>query len=309
VPRVLVCGDVINDVLAETPAALAYGQDNPAVIRMRPGGSAANQAAWLGSLGVDVVFAGRAGAADAEFHRRELAGFGVEAHIAADESVATGTIVVLVGPDGERTMVTDRGANLRLRREDVPASLLNDAVLLHLTGYSFVVPQVRQVVREIEGEARGRAVPWTIDPGSAGFLAALEPGEFLEWTRGAAVCFPNRDEAAVLAGTADPLAAAAFLCEYYGAVVVKLGADGALCATADESWRGDGMPWTDGGVARARVAARPAGVRDTTGAGDAFCAGFLAAWIRGAPLLAATEAGAELAALAVCVPGGRPVTS
>lgn len=307
----LVCGDVINDILAETSGPLVAGDDNPAAIRTRPGGSAANQAVWMATLGLDVVFAGRVGAQDADFHRRELARFGVEPHLAVDDSAATGVIVVLVGPDGERTMITDRGANLRLRPADVPPALLDAAALLHLTGYSFFDPRTREVALGLLGEARRRGVPFTVDPGSAAFLAALEPGAFVGWTRGAAACFPNRDEAAVLteaagaasAGTAsaaprpgtgrtDPAAMAASLSTHYGAVVVKLGADGAVVAAA--------------GTAPARVTARPARVRDTTGAGDAFCAGFLAAWLNGAPPAAAAAAGARAAALAVSHFGGRP---
>jgi sugar/nucleoside kinase (ribokinase family) len=310
-PRVLVVGDVINDILVQAPWPLALGDDNPAVITIQPGGSAANQAAWMARLGLDVVFAGRVGARDAEFHRRELARFGVEPRLAADESAATGAIVVLVGPDGERTMITDRGANLRLRPADVPAALLEGAALLHLTGYSFFEPQPRDVALGLLGEARRRRVPVTVDPGSAAFLAAREPGAFLGWTRGAAVCFPNLDEAAVLTGTAhaapgerragagdarsaagDPAAMAAALTGYYGAVVVKLGAGGAVYAAE--------------GTASARVAAEPVSVRDTTGAGDAFCAGFLAAWLAGAPLADACTAAAKAAALAVSALGGRP---
>jgi sugar/nucleoside kinase (ribokinase family) len=265
---------VINDVLVQAPWPLALGDDNLAVIRSRPGGSAANQAAWLAELGVDVVFAGRAGARDAGFHRRELARFGVEPRLAADESVPTGMIVVLVGPDGERTMITDRGANLRLGPADVPAALLDDAALLHLTGYSFFEPGPRAVVRGLLAEAGRRGVPVTVDPGSAAFLAAPStgPAAFLGWTKGAAVCFPNVDEAAVLAGAdpppaGDPAAMAAVLTGYYGAVVVKLGADGAVYAAGDA---------TSG-----RGAAAPAAVRDTTGAGDAFCAAFAVALAEG----------------------------
>jgi len=297
---VLVVGDVINDVLAQAPWPLAHGDDNPAVIRSQPGGSAANQAAWLAALGVDVVFAGRVGARDAGFHRRELARFGVEPLLAADESAPTGSIVVLVGPDGERTMITDRGANLRLRPADVPAALLDDVALLHLTGYSFFEPGPREVARGLLAGARDRGVPVTIDPGSAAFLAApsVGPAAFLAWTRDAAVCFPNLDEAAVLTGVAapaaaaDPAAMAAVLTGYYGAVVVKIGADGAVFAAR--------------GAAPGRVAAQPAAVRDTTGAGDAFCAGFLAAWLGGAPLAAACAAAASTAARAVSGLGGRP---
>jgi sugar/nucleoside kinase (ribokinase family) len=294
---VLVCGDVINDVLVETSVPLVDGQDNPAAIRARPGGSAANQAAWMARLGLDVVFAGRVGARDAEFHRQELARFGVRSLLAADESAATGSIVVLVAADGERTMITDRGANLRLRPADVPAALLDGAALLHLSGYSFFDPGPREVVLGLIAEARRRGVPFTIDPGSAAFLAALAPGAFLAWTKGAAVCLPNLDEASVLTGAAgasraDPAAMAAFLTRYYHAAVIKLGADGALVAVA--------------GTQPARVAARSAVVRDTTGAGDAFCAGFLASWLAGTSMTGAARAGAEAAAVAVSGLSGRP---
>lgn len=295
VPRVVVCGDVINDVLVETGTEPVAGADNRASIQVRPGGSAANQAVWLASLGVPVTFAGRAGAADAEFHRRELARHGIEVRLAADEATPTGVIVVLIEADGDRTMITDRGANLRLRVQDVPPCLLDGAALLHLTGYSFFDPRTRGVMLGLVGEARRRGVPFTIDPGSAAFLNTLMPGEFLDWTRGAAACFPNLEEAAVLTGAADPAVMAASLAGNYDVVVIKLGADGALYATAD--------------TASVRVPAHSAVVRDTTGAGDAFCAGFLAAWLNGAPPQAAAEAAVTTAAHAVATLGGRPFTA
>lgn len=332
-PRVLVCGDVINDVLVRTRGPLAHGDDNPASILRRPGGSAANQAAWMAKLGLDVVFAGRVGARDADAHRRELARFGAEPWLAADESAATGTIVVLVSPDGERTMITDRGANLRLRPADVPAALLDGAALLHLTGYSFFDPGPRGVALGLIAQAAARGVPFTVDPSSAAFLAALEPGAFLAWTRGAAVCFPNQDEAAVLArhaavsagqavrggeavsagevvlggpaeeaagsdelgvarGCAGAAEIAAVLARHYGAVALKLGVCGAVLASAE--------------TPPVRIPAMAATVRDTTGAGDAFCAGFLAAWLTGASHVAATRAGLGAAAFAVSALGGRP---
>jgi sugar/nucleoside kinase (ribokinase family) len=303
--RVLVVGDVINDILAVVQGPLRHGADNPAAIRMRAGGSAANQAAWLASLGVDVAFAGRAGAADAGFHRQELARFGVEPHIAADESVPTGSIVVLTGPDGERTMITSRGANLNLCQADVPAALLDGADLLHLTGYTLFEPGTRAVARRLIAEAGRRGIPFTVDPGSAAFLAALDPGEFLIWTSTAAVCFPNHDEAVVLAGqqksqqksqpdtSPDPETLAAKLTRHYGVVALKLGADGAVIAAESET-------------EPRMVPAIPVSVRDTTGAGDAFCAGFLAAWLAGAGLNAAAASGTRAASRAVSVLGGRP---
>ena len=80
-PRVVVCGDVINDLLVKPRDGVTPGSDTPAAIHARPGGSAANQAAWMAHLGANVVFAGRVGARDAAYHRRELARAGVRAHL------------------------------------------------------------------------------------------------------------------------------------------------------------------------------------------------------------------------------------
>jgi sugar/nucleoside kinase (ribokinase family) len=284
--------DVINDILVETSGPVAYGADNPASVRVRPGGSAANQAAWMGSLGLDVMFAGRAGAADAEFHRAELSRFGVAARLAADSAAGTGSIVVLVGPDGERTMITDRGANLLLAVADVPLTLLDGVSLLHLTGYTLFERGPREVALGLIAAARRRGIPFTVDPGSAAFLARLAPGEFIRWTRGAAICFPNRDEAALLTGAAGPARMAGALAAHYRMVALKLGPEGMLLGA-------QGRP-------PERLEAHPAVVRDTTGAGDAFCAGFLAAWLRGATHAAAARAATRAAAAAVAVLGGRP---
>ena len=76
--------------------------------------------------------------------------------------------------------------------------------MLHLTGYTFCEPALLEVALWLLGQARSRGLAVTIDPGSAAFLARMDPAAFLRWTEGAAVCFPNRDEAAVLVGEADP---------------------------------------------------------------------------------------------------------
>jgi sugar/nucleoside kinase (ribokinase family) len=220
----------------------------------------------------------------------------VDARIAVDDEAETGSIVIMVSPDGERTMFTDRGANLRLRRSDLPAGLLDGAAVLHLTGYAFFSPELAPVALSLLADARSAGLAVTIDPGSAAFLARLEPGEFWRWTSGAAVCFPNLDEAAVLTGEGDPVSMAAQLTKHYEVVVLKLGAGGCVLAVPGE----EPVP----------VAARAARVQDTTGAGDAFCAAFLSRWagVRDdlAGLTAAAEFAVEIAATAVTGLGGRP---
>ena len=139
--------------------------------------------------------------------------------------------------------------------------------MLHLTGYTFCEPPLLEVALWLLGEARARGLAVTVDPGSAAFLARMEPAAFLRWTEGAAVCFPNRDEAAVLTGEADPLAMAARLTRYYGGVVVKLGGAGCVLAVPGE--------------APVPIAAHPVRATDTTGAGDAFCGAFISRWLAG----------------------------
>ena len=296
---VLVCGDVINDVLVKPLDGITPGSDTPAVVRACPGGSAANQAAWMAHLGARVTFAGRVGTRDARYHEQELARAGVRAHLTADQQAGTGSIVIMVAPDGERTMFTDRAANLNLRRSDIPDRLLDEAAVLHLTGYTFCEPALLEVALALLAGARARGLAVTIDPGSAAFLARMDPAAFLGWTAGAAVCFPNRDEAAVLAGAADPATMAARLTRHYGVVVLKLGAAGCVLATP-------GQP-------PVRIAAHPADARDSTGAGDAFCGAFMSRWLAAGPdgptaagLAEAAAFGTRIAASVVTRFGARP---
>ena len=289
---------MINDVLVKPADEITPGSDTPSAIRACPGGAAAGQAAWMAHLGARVTFAGRVGARDADYHRRELARFGVDAHLAEDDQADTGTIVIMVAPDGERTMFTDRGANLRLRCSDLPAGVFDDAAVLHLTGYTFFEPALLEVALWLLEQARSRDMAVTIDPASAAFLARVEPGAFLRWTEGAAVCFPNRDEAAVLAGEADPVTMAARLTQHYRLVLMKLGANGCLLAVPGE--------------APVRIPAHPAQARDSTGAGDAFCGAFMSRWLAAGPdpqaadLAAAAEFATRVAASVVTRLGGRP---
>jgi sugar/nucleoside kinase (ribokinase family) len=287
---VLVVGDVIDDIVVRPSSPLAPDSDTVSQITHAHGGSAANQAAWLASLGVSVRFVARVGAADAERHRTALEAVGVQAIVIPDDEAPTGTIVVVVDERGQRDMYTDRGANARLCAGDLPLSLLDGVELLHVNGYVLFSDDARQAMLRLIAESRRREIRVSVDPSSAAFLRDAK--EFLAWTAGAAVCFPNLDEAVVLTGRADVDAAARALTTHYPTVVLKLGGDGVVVTRRDE--------------APVRLPSAADVVRDTTGAGDALCAGYLAAWLQGAEPVAAATAGLRAAALAVSMVGGRP---
>jgi ribokinase len=287
--RVVVLGDVMVDVVARLSGPLAAASDAPATIRFHGGGSAANAAAWLAAAEANPVLVGRVG--DDERGRRahgELRMAGVDARLAVDPELPTGTCIVLVGPDGERTMVPDAGANDALKEKDLVDELLEPGGHLHVAGYALLREGSRPAARGAIGRALKVGMSVSVDPSSA---ALLSP-EFLDWAEGAGLLLPNVPEAAALTGEADAELAARALARRFAEVVVTLGAEGAL--------------WTDGAEV-VRVAAAPVeAVVDSTGAGDAFAAGLLAARVAGAPVSEAMAAACRLAARAVQQPGARP---
>jgi ribokinase len=287
--QVVVLGDVMVDVAARLAAPIAPGSDAPARIELRPGGSGANTAAWLAAAGAGTVFVGRVGDDERGQSAREaLRAAGVDAWLAVDSERPTGTCIVLVAPDGERTMVPDAGANDALAPEDVPDALFAAGRHLHVSGYALLRSGSRPAARFAIDRARSHGMTVSVDPSSAALLSA----QFLEVVAGADLLLPNADEAAALTGEADPERAAARLAEQVGEVALKLGAGGAL--------------WTDGRHV-ARMAALPvAEIVDSTGAGDAFAAGLIVARLEGAGPEAALAAGCRLAAEAVAGCAARP---
>ncbi len=289
---ILVVGDVINDVLVRPLAEITPDSDTPSQIVRRPGGSAANLACWLGSLGAAVTFVGRVGSDDHALHHGYLTRFGVTPLLAVDPEAETGTIVIIVDAAGRRTMLTDRAANLNLTADDIPAEVLAGARLLHVSGYSLFEPGTRTAMLELMQRARTQGLPISVDPSSVSCLRDVGAAQFLDWTRGAELAFPNRDEAFFLAGSDDPATAASRLAEYYGLVVITLDGDGAVVARA-------------GGEPR-HVPTEPVSAVDSTGAGDSFCAGFLTSWLDGADEVTAARAGSAQARIAVSRMGARP---
>ena len=287
--RVVVVGDVMADVVATLSGPIAHGSDVAARIVERGGGAAANVAVWLARTGASVTLVGRVGDdAAGRLVAEELRSEGVDARLQVDARRPTGRCLVLVEPGGERTMLPDAGANAVLEEVTLP----DDARHVHVAGYALLHPGSRPAALGTVLRARAMGVPFSVDPSSAAPLARVGADRFLEWVEGAALLLPNRAEAVMLAGVDDAEAAARALCSRgVGEVVVKLGGGGAL--------------WTDGDAV-SRASARPVVAEaDTTGAGDAFAAGLLAARLAGAAPAEALEAGCELAARAVGRAGAR----
>jgi sugar/nucleoside kinase (ribokinase family) len=278
-PRVVVVGDLAVDVLVAPRAPVVRGADVPARTRTSAGGAGANTAAWLAHLGADVTLVARVGDdAAGRAAGTELAGCGVRPALTLDPDAPTCTVVV-VSQGGERTMLSDRGAAARLSVADLPS--LEGADHLHVSGYVLLDASSRPAGVEALARARTAGVSTSVDPQAAPALTAA----FRDRVRGVDLLLPNADELAALGGSA------ADLLDVVGAVVVTDGPRGARWVDATGCWS-ECVPAAD--------------VVDATGAGDAFDAGLLMAWLGGAGRQDALLAGCAAGATAVATLGARP---
>ena len=290
-PRVLVVGDVIDDILATISLPLRHNTDTPARITRSSGGSAANTAVWLAHQGVGVDFVGRVGEADIHRFLEEFEDAGVQAHLSADSDNSTGTIVIVVEAES-RTMLTDRGANTQLDFGGIDPALLDDSSWVHLTGYSMFHHSSPESIPEFIALARSRSTNVMVDASSSGFLVDFGVERFLEATREASLVRCNEDEALTLSGRESIAESVEFLGQLFPTVVVTQGAQGV--------WRADG-----GSVAHIPLAESVKSV-DPTGAGDSFNAGLLAGLVQGDSLENAIHRGIAVASLCITKAGARP---
>ncbi|MGW2622330.1 carbohydrate kinase family protein [Micromonospora taraxaci] len=292
--RVVVVGDVITDVVAVLSGPLAAGSDTGAEISLGGGGQAANTAAWVAAQRVDVTLVGAVGDDDAGRDRvAELTRAGVDCAVERIEGVPTGTVIVLAADD-ERTMVSQRGANLRLSSAHVERAVAGapDAGHLHLSAYTLLDAGSRGAGLRALAAARERGLTISVDAASAAPLRRVGAAVFLSWVRDIDLLLVNADEATALAGGLDPAAQGRVLSATARRVVVKRGAAGAV--------------WVDRSGAVHVASARRTAVVDVTGAGDAFAAGLLTAWLAGATPDAALSRATDLGAMAVSTAGARP---
>lgn len=274
----VVIGDLVADLIVLGGAALERGTDNPAEVRLTRGGSAANVAMaaapqhpsrFIGRVGDDTLARALVG---------ELEAAGVDVKVQREGR--TGSIVVLVDAVGERTMITDRGAAADLGPID-PAWIAG-ADWVHLPLYGFASERSRAAVTDAAARAAAEGARVSLDLSSVATLRDLggeELRSILTELR-PDVVFANEEEARAAAesGIAPD-----------GVYVVKRGADSVLVRA--------------GGVTVEVPVQRVDDVLDSTGAGDAFAAGYIVAALQGAGPHESARAGSVLAMSALRRPG------
>lgn len=274
-PAPLICsiGDLIADVVVRLDRDPRRGTDTPARIERVRGGSAANVCAAVVAGGGQARFIGQVGNdAEGANLKESLLASGVEGHITSRGT--TGAIVVLVDASGERSFLTDRGAAVHLSFVD--PGVLEGVDALHVPLYSLLTGALAESTQILIGEAIERQIPVTLATSSVAALEEFGRQEFLALVKSLkpALVFANLPESRyVLQG--HPWFVGA------GATVVTSGA-GVARAT-----RPDGSDY--------RRKPDVVDVVDTTGAGDAFTAGFLVDWCGGADLGDCLDAGHRLA--------------
>lgn len=275
-------GDLIEDVVCLLGTELHRASDTPSRIVRARGGSAANVASFAALTGSPSRFVGCVG--DDDLGRRlcdALAANGVDVRV--QKRGRTGSIIVLVHDDGQRSMLTDRGSAADLGPVDTEA--LNGVTVLHVPTYSLTAEPTATSTLGLIAEAQRRGIPVSIDASSESVLVDFDVRRYRDliarMTPDILLC--NEDEARVLDVEATGGVPGA------GLTVVKHGAQPVV---------------TFSGSVREEFPVPPvAAVLDTTGAGDAFAAGFLPAWVRDRNLRTAVDAGHGVATRALAAAG------
>lgn len=266
VPTVTVLGDLVLDVVVTPARPLERGTDVPGRVALRQGGSAANTARWLARLGARSTLVTAVGRdpigrslVDA------LRGDRVTVRATRVAGRPSGRIGVVVTFGGERSFVADRGAADELRPADLRPNWF-DAGLLHLPAYSLIGSPLGEAGRRAIELARERGALISLDLASAAPLLAHGRRAAHRLVADAApdILFSTAAEAEAYLGGYD----FGKLLDSAPLAVVKRGAGGATVL-------GRGLA----GPHRFEVATAPVPATDTTGAGDAFDAGFIAMFL------------------------------
>jgi ribokinase len=293
--EIVALGDVNVDIIAQFSSYPGKGEDALAYsTEIHCGGSAANTAMALARMGLSVALISRVGpdslALKALNSLRE-AGV-ISSGLQRDPAAMTGLMYVVVTPDGERTILGQRGANVLTDPEQMREEDIRDAKLLHLSGYALLAdPQRSAAFLALEMACR-HGLTVTLDPGMSVPQAALD--EMRALLPVIDLFLPNLPEAQVLTGADSPQDCfRALMAAGVRAVALKLGEYGCLIGGEE------GFVYVPGFAVEAR---------DTTGAGDFFAAGIIAGRLGGLNWRSAAVLGNAMGAMAAARVGAGSST-
>jgi sugar/nucleoside kinase (ribokinase family) len=290
VRNVVVVGDVMLDVVVKPDTEIAPTSDTPSRVRLSRGGAAANVAEALARARHHVTYVGACGDdLTAQLFESALRNAGVEVALERLDSTS-GVVVALVDGDGQRAMMTDRGANSRLGRDHVLRQLDRPFDHLHVSGYTLLDPLTTDVGRSALARAHELGRSTSIDVCSVAPLIEMTPAVFLKAARGAHTLFANEEEALTLSGASDVDAAIERLAKDFNEVVITQGPSGARA-------RSEGVGY--------EVSSASDVVVDTTGAGDAATGAYMAMRLGGGTIEQALETAMSAASLVVRGLGSR----
>jgi sugar/nucleoside kinase (ribokinase family) len=301
--NILSLGDLLLDVVIRYDPTTGEADTAPDAVQLWPGGSAANFAVWAARGGANVGFISQAGRDWAgDMLVRSLEAEGVTPYVRVVDDTPTGRVLVMVDPDGVRRMWSYPGASAAIDADDIDPAWFEDLHAFHLTGYSFLREGPRAAAhRALDLARRNGSTLCTLDPNPPHLISDFGPALYRDLLRALQfdILFPNLEEGALLTGDTDPQRIACDLLELSPLVVLTLGHEG--CLIAREAGSAPDAP----AVVTALEAAPIAKVLDTTGAGDAFAAGFMIEYLRTRDPLTAAHAANRIAATVVSRVGAR----
>ncbi len=288
-PQLLAVGDVTVDLFLALPRLPERGADAHADrMLLRAGGSAANTAAAAAALGLPAALIGAIGQDPlGEWALGALRASGIDLSLLQRRPEATTSLIVIaVTPDGERTMLSWRGASRFFHLDEAARAQLPHAAFLHVSGYALLDESpLRSAAMALLEEASGAGCRCALDPGLPACRMAPEAvRQALRWSD---VLLLSEGEAALLLGP-DPRRGFR-AAERLRWIVIKRGAEGCRLLGRE----GEDL----------QIPAFTVPVVDTTGAGDAFDAGFLVGLARGLRPAAAALLGNAAGAVACTVWG------
>ncbi|MCF8008230.1 MAG: carbohydrate kinase family protein [Halanaerobiales bacterium] len=291
---ILVFGDINLDIVVNLQEEINFDTDSSSNISFKGGGSAANFSFWLNYLKEKVILVAKTGNdLAADYLKKEFKNKDIKFINIVNIKKETGKVVVFLNSEGERTMLTDRGANSSLNPADIKKNYFDGIDHIHLGGYSFFGGKnMEKSALKIIEIANKKNIEISFDPSSYSEIKKYGSQKILNQTKGIKFCFPNLQEGRVLSGKERPKEIIEVLNRYYQNVILTMGKDGCYISNSEQSM-----------FIKQKLEIKKA---DTIGAGDAFAAGFISCYLKNNDINKAVRKANLTAFKCVKNIGGRP---